>query len=200
MKKYLIIVDPQNDFLTNGSLPVQDSVDVLDKLVRHLTESFHLYENIFLTIDWHPWNHCSFIPNGGTQPCHCIAGTYGAEVYSCLQKIIKSELYIEKVKYFYKGVEENRDVHSVFDLNKRGDIQNASGRIMYEQINSKPDDTRIAICGVSGDECMLETIKDIAQLFGKDDIDVLYDYVACSDKEKFKNYVNKIGINLVSEE
>lgn len=200
MKKYLIIVDPQNDFLSNGSIPVHNATETLDKLVRHLSESFNIYENIFVTVDWHPWNHCTFIPNGGTQPCHCIAGTRGAEIYSSLERILQTELYIEKVDYFYKGVEENKDVHSVFDLNKRGDIQNAAGRIMYEKIYTRPDDTKISVCGISGDECLLETIKDLTMLFDKKDIEVLYDYVACPDMKKFKNDVSKLDISIVTEE
>ena len=71
----IILVDVQNDFCPGGALPVPEGHEVvpalngLIKRVRALTVA---------TRDWHPPNHCSFKPQGGPWPVHCVAGTAGA--------------------------------------------------------------------------------------------------------------------------
>lgn len=74
----LIIVDIQNDFLPGGTLAVPNGNAIIDPL-NHCTDVFErLGLPIFATRDWHPPNHCSFGPQGGPWPPHCIAGTAGA--------------------------------------------------------------------------------------------------------------------------
>ena len=76
-----ILVDVQNDFCPGGALPVPEGHEVvpalngLIKRVRALTVA---------TRDWHPPNHCSFTPQGGPWPVHCVAGTPGAEFHPAL--------------------------------------------------------------------------------------------------------------------
>ncbi len=74
----LVVVDVQNDFLPGGALAVaggEEVVPVLNRYIARFRAGGHM---IVATRDWHPKDHCSFKPWGGTWPPHCIAGTPGA--------------------------------------------------------------------------------------------------------------------------
>lgn len=73
MKKTLIIVDVQYDFLEGGSLAVKGA-DV--SYVAAIEAIRGMFDQVVLTADHHPEHHVSF----DTFPPHCIAGTHGAEL------------------------------------------------------------------------------------------------------------------------
>ena len=98
MKRALILVDVQNDFMPGGALPVAEG-DQIVPIVNRIGESFDL---IVATQDWHPANHGSFASqhpgkkpgdvidlNGIPQvlwPDHCVQGTPGAEFHAQLDR------------------------------------------------------------------------------------------------------------------
>ena len=74
----LIVVDVQNDFCPGGALPAShgdEAVPVLNQYIKKFQKARAL---TVATRDWHPPNHSSFKPNGGTWPVHCIQDTHGA--------------------------------------------------------------------------------------------------------------------------
>lgn len=73
MKRTLIIVDLQYDFMEGGSLAVAGADADYVKRVEKIRPYFN---QVILTADHHPPKHISF----GTFPDHCIAGTHGAEL------------------------------------------------------------------------------------------------------------------------
>ena len=74
----LIIVDVQNDFLPGGSLGAPMGHAVISPINRCIEACEHRGLPVFATRDWHPPDHCSFQPQGGIWPPHCIAGMPGA--------------------------------------------------------------------------------------------------------------------------
>ena len=73
MKKCLVIVDPQNDFLNpQGSLYVKNN-DLATEIYKYATNNE--YDAILITLDCHPIRHCSFSEYGGTFPSHCVVST-----------------------------------------------------------------------------------------------------------------------------
>ena len=80
----LIVIDPQNDFLPGGALPVSDGHEILGPLQRWIDVFDQCGLSIVVTRDCHPDNHCSFLDQGGLWPSHCILGSHGAEVSSGL--------------------------------------------------------------------------------------------------------------------
>lgn len=73
MKRTLIIVDLQYDFLKGGSLAVTGA----DALYAQSVDLIRpLFDQVILTADFHPENHVSF----STFPPHCVANTHGAEL------------------------------------------------------------------------------------------------------------------------
>ena len=82
----IILVDVQNDFCPGGALPVPEghkvvpALNALLKRVRAFTVA---------TRDWHPPTHCSFKPQGGIWPVHCVAGTPGADFHPDLADLLR---------------------------------------------------------------------------------------------------------------
>lgn len=71
----LIIVDPQNDFLPGGSLPVAEGNRIFEPVNRLIP----LFSHVHATRDWHPPDHAYFAAKGGPWPFHCLANSPGAE-------------------------------------------------------------------------------------------------------------------------
>ena len=110
MKKALIIMDLQNDFLPGGALAIPNGDQVLPIVNKLLDRPFDVK---VASKDWHPANHGSFAATHHMKtgehtlldnidqilwPVHCVQGTPGAE-FSKL-------LHLQKIeKVFYKGTE-----------------------------------------------------------------------------------------------
>ena len=56
-EKFLIIVDPQNDFIEGGSLPVSGARSAMQQLAEFVKNSSAEFSTIFVTQDSHPENH-----------------------------------------------------------------------------------------------------------------------------------------------
>jgi len=69
MKKLLLIVDPQIDFIT-GTLPVAGAAEAMDALAKYVKENGNEYTVKIVTADWHPYHHSSFADEGGMWPRH----------------------------------------------------------------------------------------------------------------------------------
>lgn len=163
MKKALILVDLQNDFMPTGALPVahgDEVIPIANKIQKH-------FDLIVATQDWHPKNHKSFAVNhpgkkafdvidlyGLEQvlwPPHCVQYTEGAEFVqaldtTCINKIIQ------------KGTDWEIDSYSGFFDNghrKKTELKN-----YLEQQNV----TDVYICGIATDYCVKFTALDAIQL------------------------------------
>lgn len=64
MKKMLLIVDPQVDFIT-GTLPVPGAAVAMDALAEYVRAHGEEYSVKVVTSDWHPYHHNSFADEGG---------------------------------------------------------------------------------------------------------------------------------------
>lgn len=163
MKKALILVDIQNDFLPGGALAVPEG-DMIVPLVNRIQEKFDL---ILATQDYHPANHASFAINHENKkpgeiidlhglaqvlwPVHCVQHSDGAA--------FGKDLDMARVtKIFYKG--ENPDIDSYsgfFDNGKR----KKTG--LAEYLKSKGVDT-VYIVGLATDFCVKFTALDAVDL------------------------------------
>ena len=187
MKNILLIVDPQNDFIT-GSLAVEGAEEKMRKLAEHIKDKGHKYDSIWVTLDSHISKHCSFEEHGGIWKPHCIYGTNGWRVPNYLdESLIRYIKYSGKsVTYYNKGTEFNREEYSIFE-NK------TDGLTLYKQISEliKEGEFDISICGIAGDFCVLETLKGLRKYIGDSYITVLFEYIASMDGgKKLKEYVS----------
>ena len=155
----LIIVDCQNDFVKeSGSLYVQGAypaIKNIEKLI--LSETI---EEVIFTVDWHPYNHCSFIEENGKWPRHCVKHTYGSNICSDL-------LYAcQTAGIAYQVLEKG----SLPTVEEYGAVSEIKDKRLYYELHSKSSKvylskrSNIIVCGVAGDYCVLETLKQLKPL------------------------------------
>lgn len=137
----LVVVDVQNDFLPGGALAVPEGDAVIGPL-NHVLEIFHSRGlPIFATRDWHPENHCSFQPQGGPWPQHCVAGSDGAQFPPALALPAFTAIVS-------KATAAEKDAYSGFE-----DTPLAMQLMMYGT-------KRVLVGGLATDYCVLNTVKD----------------------------------------
>lgn len=166
MKHTLIIVDVQYDFYhPNGTLYVKEGEKVI-KPIRNIIPNF---DHIIFTVDFHPFTHCSFSSNGGPWPVHCVAFTKGASIP---QELMSNT---DKTFSFYrKGMIPLVEEYGAF-----GNYATGQEESIKEQI--KISDSDFVICGIAGDYCVLETIKNLLQLVPKERVFVFMEGIASID-------------------
>lgn len=144
----LLITDIQNDFLPGGGLGISDS----DAIVPILSNYICLFQAhslpIFLTRDWHPPNHCSFKPQGGPWPVHCVAGSFGSLPPASFATPASAVI-------IYKAIDRDREAYSAFH-------QTALDRHL-RALSVR----RLFIGGLATDYCVLNSVKD-ARMQGYD--------------------------------
>lgn len=162
MKKALLIIDVQNDFLPGGSLAVPNGNDIIP-VINDIQSCFDL---IIATQDWHPLQHKSFaVNNPGTEvferitlngleqvlwPTHCVQGTYGAE--------FASELLLNKVSaVIRKGTNHETDSYSGFFDNGKQYSTGLSGLLKELLVQE------VYVCGLAADYCVYYTAKDAVE-------------------------------------
>lgn len=177
----LKIVDPQNDFIT-GSLAVKGAKEKMMKLAESdLTK----YDFVYVTMDTHPKDHCSFKENGGIWPTHCVYDTNGWKIPEYLSDALEN---VNCVSCFRKGTEVDKEEYSIFDNEK-------DGFMLYTYIKemASQEDVYIDVCGIAGDYCVLETIKGLRNFMDDKYIKVLTEFTASIDcGEKLKDYISII--------
>ena len=149
MSKILFIIDPQNDFI-NGTLAVGGAVHAMDELADYVATHAEEYAAIIVTSDAHPADHCSFKPNGGPWPVHCIAKSDGAHIWYPLQQAIDDSH--KPVIFLAKG--ERRDVEEYSVYGAPGALETITRLIESHNVDEAD------ICGIAGDVCVLSTLKD----------------------------------------
>jgi nicotinamidase/pyrazinamidase len=163
MKKALLLVDIQNDFIPGGALEVNRG----DEVIEIANRAMKLFDHAIATRDWHPADHKSFASqhvgknpgefielNGLPQilwPDHCVAGTKGAEFapglnVSGITKIIQ------------KGLDKEVDSYSGFFDNAN---DHATG--LEDYLRSQGIDT-LFIVGLATDYCVKYTALDARKL------------------------------------
>ncbi len=171
--KALLIVDPQIDFIS-GTLPVPNAAEAMDKLSDYVVTHAAEYSLIMITRDFHPENHSSFTENGGIWPAHCVQGSEGVSIWPRLfSTIAAGELPYE---ILHKGENSDREEYSIFKN------EASAGRIA-ELLAEYSIDT-IDVCGIAGDVCVLNTLRDGVELYGKEKFRVLKEYSPSLDGGK----------------
>lgn len=163
MKKALLLVDIQNDFLPGGALEVErgdEVIGVANRAMKH-------FDNIIATQDWHPADHRSFASqhkgknpgefielNGLQQilwPDHCVPGTKGSEFAPGLD----ADKFTKVIR---KGTDRDVDSYSGFFDNAH---EKATG--LEDYLRSQGID-ELYIAGLATDYCVKYTALDARRL------------------------------------
>lgn len=167
MKKALLLVDPQCDFI-NGSLPVPGAEAAMNALGRWLAQEAGRYCLKLVTCDHHPHDHCSFVTNGGRWPVHCQKQTVGAAIWPALVPALYAD---GQTVVLHKGDDPDTEEYSIF-RNARSAKKLAALLDGCEEID---------ICGLAGDICVLDTLRDGIELLGAGRFRVLAEFAPSLD-------------------
>ncbi|MBP7533854.1 MAG: bifunctional nicotinamidase/pyrazinamidase [Chitinophagales bacterium] len=163
MKKALLLIDLQNDFMPGGALAVPQGNEVI-AIANRLQPSF---DWVIATQDWHPANHGSFAANNLPQnigdvinldglpqimwPIHCVQNTNGAN--------FTSDLDITHIKaVFQKGTDPNIDSYSGFFDNGKRKSTGLGNFLLQQGI------TDVYIMGLALDYCVKFSALDAVTL------------------------------------
>lgn len=155
MQRLLLVVDPQLDFIT-GSLPVPGAKAGMDALAEALLAAGAPYAAKVVTCDRHPYVHSSFEDAGGRWPRHCVADTVGAALWPALVPALFATP--GPCTVLHKGEDEGREEYSIF--------QAPAARARLLSLLDETGAARVDICGLAGDICVLETLRDGVELLG----------------------------------
>jgi nicotinamidase/pyrazinamidase len=163
MKRALLLIDIQNDFIPGGSLAVPEG----DQVVAVANHWINQATTVIATQDWHPANHGSFAAHhaGATPgqlitleglqqilwPVHCVQGTPGAEFHPSLNTG-------RFTKVFTKGTDPLIDSYSGFFDNGQRRSTGLGDWLRGEGI------TALDVMGLATDYCVRFSVLDALRL------------------------------------
>ena len=143
--KDILVVDCQYDFI-DGSLACAHSQEAVKNIINFINANPSA--QVFYSADNHSPKHCSYIPNGGTWPVHCQAGTHGAELHSSFfTDIINPAQRPNEATIYYKGENDSLEEYSAFNA------KNKAGKEICDVIGQD-----VLVCGIASEFCVRESV------------------------------------------
>ena len=172
--KTLVIVDLQKDFyLKSGALYVKGAEVLPSRIAKRIKEGG--FDNIIITLDSHPINHCSFTENGGPWPKHCLKGSDGASISDKIFNVINELESTPRpnIVIVEKGCDSDKEEYGAFMGYNRFNnpfkylFSNSIEKDIYDMLQESED---IEVCGIAGDYCVLNTIKEMLKFLHSEQI------------------------------
>jgi nicotinamidase-related amidase len=98
MKRLLIVVDYQNDFVS-GSLGFQKAIELEDHIVELIQQYQNNNDEVIYTMDTHPDNYLQTYEGQHLPVEHCIINTPGWEIYGRVKPLLKDCLCFQKATF-----------------------------------------------------------------------------------------------------
>ena len=148
--KDILVVDCQYDFI-DGTLACAHAEEAVKNIIAFINANPSA--RVFYSADNHSPKHCSYIPNGGTWPVHCQAGTHGAELHASFSTdIINPEQRPNASNVYFKGENNDIEEYSAFSA-----WNEASKKELSEVVGQD-----VLICGIATEFCVKETVLAFA--------------------------------------
>ena len=161
MKKILVVVDMQNDFV-DGSLGSKEAEEIVPAVVRKIGEP---WDGIIVTLDTHGPDYLSSKEGEKLPVEHCIKGTPGWELNEEVAKALegKDAIFVEKPTF---GSME---------------VVNAALRIIGESPSVEPAGTvaEVTLIGLCTDICVVSNAL-LLKAAGWNNMDIAVDPECCA--------------------
>lgn len=176
MKKILVVVDMQNDFITGGlgNSECQASVQKVVDVIKN-----NKYDNIFLTRDTHHDNYMETQEGKKLPVPHCIENTKGWEIVDAVNEAVASCSDTEV---------------QIIDKPTFGSVE--LGAILHE-IYEK-EDLIIDFCGVCTGICVISNVMIAKANCPEAEIRVFEDACACGTPESHRTALEAMKLCQVS--
>ena len=95
MRKALIVVDVQNDFV-DGSLGTKEAQAIIPNVKKKIKEYRDRGHQIIFTRDTHPMNYLNTYEGKHLPVIHCVKGSVGWQIYNELEVNTENDILIDK--------------------------------------------------------------------------------------------------------
>lgn len=163
MKKLLIVVDYQNDFV-NGSLGFPKAIDIEENIVKKINEYIKNNDEIIFTLDTHYENYMKTKEGENLPIPHCIKDTKGHELYGKVKDLANGHLLIEKETFGSKELMkylENKEYKSVELIGVVTNICVLSNAVIVKAMLPNTEIIVDSSCLSSNDEVLEQKALDI---------------------------------------
>jgi nicotinamidase/pyrazinamidase len=151
----LIVVDVQNDFADPaGSLAVRGGEAIIGAVNREVEDAREAGAMLAYTQDWHPERTPHFAKDGGIWPVHCVAGTWGSELFPSLTVVPDAP----RVRKGSNG----EDGYSGFTM--RDPLTGAEQPTELDGLLRDAGIEGVVVCGLATDYCVRDTALDALRL------------------------------------
>lgn len=103
MKKCLIVVDYQNDFI-DGALGFEDAISIKDEIISKIKSYKKNGDDVIYTLDTHHEDYINTEEGKNLPVIHCVQGTTGHNVQTDVGKLI-SPSDMQFIKYTFPALE-----------------------------------------------------------------------------------------------
>jgi len=151
----LVVVDLQNDFADPaGRLAVTGGEAIIAAVNDAVRWALDAGAFVVATQDWHPESTPHFAKDGGVWPVHCVAGTWGAELYPSFE--VHGD--VPRVR---KG-RNHEDGYSGFTTRDPDTGEETPTEL--EGLLRERGIERVVVCGLATDYCVRATALDAVRL------------------------------------
>ena len=141
----ILVVDCQYDFI-DGTLACGHSEEAVKNIITFINAN--PTAKVFYSADNHSPKHCSYIPNGGTWPIHCQAGTHGAELHASFTSGIENPAQRPNDYTVYrKGEDDGREEYSAYEA------KNIAGEKLCDILGRE-----VVVTGIATEFCVKESV------------------------------------------
>ncbi len=93
MRKVLLVIDMQNDFI-DGALGTAEAVAIVDRVAEEIGK--YPPENVFATRDTHPENYLDTQEGRNLPVVHCVKGTAGWQLNEKIANVLAGAQIVDK--------------------------------------------------------------------------------------------------------
>lgn len=163
MKKLLIVVDYQNDFV-DGALGFDRAQQIEENIVNKIKEYQNRNDEIIFTLDTHYDDYMSSKEGENLPIPHCIKGTKGHEIYGKVNELAKNYLKIEKETFGSKELFKyllDKEYESIELIGVVTNICVISNAVIVKSALPNTEIIVDASCSASNDEVIENKALDI---------------------------------------